>query len=135
MGIVGGELTRTGSISVPGLLTVGDIDLHLRVEPAAFEPAVTQLRQIYQVAHAGIWTEQMATFAIPDDDVEVAVTVIGSEHDRRFTDAWRRLRQDAELRAAYNDLKRRHEASDDDTYRAAKSQFFDDREREAKEGR
>ena len=38
------QLQLTGGSSVPGALTGGDVDLHLRVEPAAFRATVHRLR-------------------------------------------------------------------------------------------
>ena len=41
-----GELVLTGGSSVPGALTVGDIDLHLRVEPEQFAASVARIRYL-----------------------------------------------------------------------------------------
>src|SRR5688500_14081202 len=89
------ELVLTGGSSVPAALTVGDIDLHLRVDPEEFSKTVENLRRIYDVVHREIWTESLATFAVSGEAVGIAVTPIGSEHDRRFSEALRRLRVDS----------------------------------------
>src|SRR5688572_2644643 len=78
-----GELALTGGSSVPGALTVGDIDLHLRVEPEQFAGSVARLREVYDPVHLEIWTETLATFAVSGEAVGIAVTPVGSEHDRR----------------------------------------------------
>jgi GrpB-like predicted nucleotidyltransferase (UPF0157 family) len=130
-GIVVGELVLTGGASVPGALTVGDIDLHLRVPPPQFATAVGALRQLYDAVLPEIWTETLATFVVRGEDVGIAVTPIGSVHDRRFTDAWQRLRTRPERLAAYNEMKRRHADADEATYLAAKAAFFDGLEHEA----
>jgi GrpB-like predicted nucleotidyltransferase (UPF0157 family) len=124
-GIVAGELVLTGGASVPGALTVGDIDLHLRVPPPAFATAVDALQELYDVALPEIWTETLATYVVRGEDVGIAVTPIGSVHDRRFTDAWQRLRTHPELLAEYNEMKRRQADADEATYLAAKAEFFD----------
>ena len=119
------QLQLTGGSSVPGALTGGDVDLHLRVEPAAFRATVDRLRAVYEVVHPEIWAESLATFGVPGEAVGIAVTPVGSEHDRRFVESWRRLRADPALLAAYNAMKREHDSPDEPAYEAAKSAFFD----------
>src|SRR5687768_5141005 len=119
-----GQLELTGGSSVPGALTVGDIDLHLRVDPAKFAESVACLREVYDPVHLEIWTESLATFAVSGEPVGIAVTPIGSEHDRRFSEAWQRLRTDPTLLGAYNRMKRDHADGTDAEYLAAKVDFF-----------
>lgn len=119
---VPGELELTGGSSVAGLLTKGDIDLHLRVPSSDFAVAVAELRLLYAAVLPDIWT---GTFAVFEEDamppVGIAVTAIASEHDRRFTRSWERMRSDAAARERYNALKR---AGGD--VEEAKSRFFDE---------
>jgi GrpB-like predicted nucleotidyltransferase (UPF0157 family) len=123
----GSHLVLTGGSSVPGALTGGDIDLHLRVPPDDFARVVAELAGVYDAVHPEIWSETLATFEARDDSaVGVAVTPIGSEHDVRFRRAWIRLATDPVALEAYNALKRRHEGGDPAAYLAAKSAFFDD---------
>jgi GrpB-like predicted nucleotidyltransferase (UPF0157 family) len=119
-----GQLVLTGGSSVPGALTVGDIDLHLRVDPAEFAESVARLRELYEPVHLEIWTESLATFSVSREDVGIAVTPVGSEHDRRFVGAWRRLQADPSLLEAYNRMKRDHADGADADYLAAKADFF-----------
>ena len=124
--IPGAVLNLTGGSSVAGALTGGDVDLHLRVPPQAFETVVALLRDRYEVVHPEIWSASLATFQVPGDElVGVAVTPIGSEHDLRFRRAWDRLRADPEALDAYNAMKRAHADGGDEGYRAAKAAFFD----------
>ena len=117
----------TGGSSLPGALTGGDIDLHLRVPPDDFARVVAALIGSYDVVHPEIWTASLATFAVPGDEATgIAVTPIDSEHDLRFRRAWVRLATDPAALESYNALKRRHEGGDLDEYLAAKSQFFDE---------
>jgi GrpB-like predicted nucleotidyltransferase (UPF0157 family) len=117
---VPGELVLTGGSSLPGLVTKGDIDLHLRVRSAEFAAAVERLQTVARIAHPEIWTPSFATFErVEPPVVGIAVTVRGSEHDVRFTTAWERLAGDGAAREEYNALK---QAED---YEAAKSSFFD----------
>ncbi len=124
--ITDGELVLTGGSCVPGALTVGDVDLHLRVAAADFGDVVERLRGLYEIVHPDIWTATLATFVVRGEDVGIAVTPIGSEHDRRFTVAWNRLRSEPELLEAYNAMKRKHAGRGDEAYREAKSRFFDE---------
>ena len=120
------DLRLTGGSSTPGLLTSGDIDLHLRVPPDRFEAVVGELHGRYAVVHPEIWSSSLATFAAADDPlVGLAVTPIGSEHDRRFALAWDRLRTDADARDAYNEMKREHLGGDLSDYLREKARFFD----------
>ncbi len=115
------ELVLTGGTSVPGALTKGDVDLHLRVEAADFAATVAVLRGLYPVVHPEIWQDTLATFAVPASlPTGVAVTPIGSAHDERFRRGWDRVRSDPLLLAEYNALKT---AGGD--YEARKSAFFD----------
>lgn len=122
-------LELTGGSSVAGAVTAGDVDLHLRVPPEQFAPTVETLRSRYAVVHPEIWCPTLATFAVPEvDGVEVglAVTPIGSVHDRHFRVAWERLRGDPAALAAYNAMKARHADADSATYEAAKAAFFNE---------
>lgn len=119
---VAGELALVGGSSVPGALTRGDVDLHLRVEPAGFTGVVAGLRTIHRVVRPEIWTSTLATFAVDADlPAGLAVTPAGSEHDVRFTVTWRRLRAEPVLLEEYNALKTGPVAG----YEQRKSAFFD----------
>jgi GrpB-like predicted nucleotidyltransferase (UPF0157 family) len=118
----GHELVLTGGSSVPGALTKGDIDLHLRVAPRDFGPAVATLRTIYAVVHPEIWQSTLATFTIEAElPTGLAVTPAGGEHDLRFRRTWELLAADPELLAEYNAVK----LAGGGDYEARKSAFFD----------
>ncbi|GAA0909489.1 hypothetical protein GCM10009557_84030 [Virgisporangium ochraceum] len=117
------ELALTGGSSVPGALTKGDVDLHLRVDPAHFATTVAAARRVYRVVLPDIWTGTLATFEVPGAALPtgVAVTPVGSEHDVRFRVCWRLLSTRADLLAEYNAMKRAAGAD----YEVRKSAFFD----------
>ena len=103
---VAGELVLTGALSVPGALTKGDIDLHLRVDDR-FAEVAERVARLYSPAERQAWAPTLAVFAVPAArDTGLAVTPRGSVHDVRFTRAWERLRADASLLEEYNALKR-----------------------------
>ncbi len=124
-GVVEGELVLTGGSSLAGALTGGDVDLHLRVDASAFPATRTVLCRLYEIVNAEIWTDTLATFGVKGEDVGVALTPIGSEHDRRFTRAWTRLAADPEVLERYNAMKRAHQGGEERDYLAAKRAFFD----------
>lgn len=120
-----GAVNLVGALSVPGLLTKGDVDLHLCIESDAFEGGVGVLGHRLIPTEQTAWAATLRVFTVPhpvDVPVGLAVTPHDSEHDRRFRLAWRRLRESAALRARYNELKR----AQPEGYEAAKSDFFDD---------
>jgi GrpB-like predicted nucleotidyltransferase (UPF0157 family) len=122
------EVLHTGGTSVPGALTRGDLDIHVRVAAADFAPACQRLSRAYASYRQEMWTDEFATFVRPNAEVEtgVALTAVGGEHDRRFLSAWSKLRRDPQLLAAYNELKEACDgAASEDLYQAAKSAFFD----------
>ena len=125
--VPGTQLVLTGASSHPDLLTAGDIDLHLRVPPGAWDATITMLRGTYTVVLPEIWQAGFATFELPDADppVGIAATAIDGEHDRRFRSAWAKLATDPAERDRYNELKRAHAGGGDAAYREAKSAFFD----------
>ncbi|MBX9246100.1 hypothetical protein ICW40_14960 [Actinotalea ferrariae] len=122
---VPGELVLLGGASLPGTLTKGDVDLHLRVDPARFDAAVDALRGVYAVVHPDIWQPTLATFEVPGAPLPtgVAVTPVGGEHDVRFTLTWRRIAEDATLLAEYTALKA--DGAEAPGYEERKSAFFD----------
>jgi len=120
---VDGELVLTGGASVPGALTKGDIDLHLRVPPPAFPQVVVRLTEAYPVGSPQSWAATLAVFEVPAVRATgLAVTPVGSEHDRRFCLTWQALRRDPGLLTRYNALKSATVGTDE--YEHRKSDFF-----------
>lgn len=122
---IAGDLSVTGPASWPRVLTKGDLDLHLRVSADHFEVSVGRLRAVYPATSLNAWADTLAVFEVPAvRPAGLAVTPLGSEHDRRFTSAWRRLRAEPDLLRAYNALKSRYFGTPQ--YEATKSAFFDE---------
>jgi hypothetical protein len=120
---VPGTLELTGAASLPGVLTKGDVDLHLRVPEEVFTHVIDRLRTAYSPTNIESWAPTLAVFDVPGSrPAGLAVTPVGSEHDRRFTAAWRCLGQDKVLLEEYNELKRT--AFGDQSYEDRKSEFF-----------
>lgn len=121
---VPGELRLTGAAGTPGMLTKGDIDLHLRVPVGCFEEVVDLLGGAYPVGSPDAWAGTLAVFDLPRErQTGLAVTPVGSEHDVRFVTTWQRLAGDPSLRADHNRVKA--SAARTDAYEDLKSAFFD----------
>ena len=120
------EVRHTGGTSIPGVLTTGDVDLHVRTDAASFESAREVLSELYEPYHLDAWHSEGAFFFDPGAEpaVEVALTVVGSLDDLHHGEAWRRIAADPDLIEAYNALKRAHEGGAVGDYRAAKRAFF-----------
>ena len=119
------DLLLVGGSSVPGALTKGDVDLHLRVPAADFDRTVTVLRGVYRVVHPEIWQPTLATFAAEAPlPTGLAVTPAGSGHDLRFTRGWQLLAADPALLREYNQLKL-DTRDDEHEYERRKSALFD----------
>jgi GrpB-like predicted nucleotidyltransferase (UPF0157 family) len=114
---------------VPGVLTAGDVDVHVRVEKESFESALDALAGVYEPFHRDAWSSgESAFFFAPEAQppVEIALTVIGSRDDLHHGEAWDRIAADPSLIERYNELKRRHEGGSLTDYDAAKRAFFDE---------
>ena len=121
------EVVHTGATSLPAALTRGDLDIHVRVSAGDFSQAREAFALVYTSHRADMWTAGFATFVAANAPIAtgVALTAMGSEHDRRFVVAWERLERDPQLLEAHNAIKLKYEgAVDADSYEAAKSAFF-----------
>jgi GrpB-like predicted nucleotidyltransferase (UPF0157 family) len=123
----GARIEHVGSTAVPGSLTKGDLDICVIVSGEEFERASRVLADRFVVHQPENWSPTLASFTAPSEDgIDVGVQLVpaGSPDERYFV-GWRdRLRADPELRAGYDDLKRRHRADGMDAYRAAKEQLI-----------
>jgi len=111
---------------MPGLLTSGDVDLHVRADAQSFGPARDLLCQLYEPLFRDEWDSEVAYFVAPKarPPVEIVLTLIGSVDDLYHGEAWQRIVADHELVERYNSLKRNHEGVPIAGYKAAKREFF-----------
>jgi GrpB-like predicted nucleotidyltransferase (UPF0157 family) len=121
------RIEHVGSTAVPGSLTKGDLDICVIVEGAEFERASRVLAERFEIHQPENWSATLASFTAPSEegiDVGVQLVPAGSPDELDFV-GWRdRLRADPELRARYDELKRRHQADGMDDYRAAKERLI-----------
>jgi GrpB-like predicted nucleotidyltransferase (UPF0157 family) len=122
------EVRHTGGTSVAGVLTSGDVDLHVRAEKRMFASARNALCELYEPLYPDAWHDASAYFSAGGSTppVELALTVIGTLDDLHHGEAWQRIEADPELIKRYNALKRAHEGGSEDDYKAAKRDFFHD---------
>jgi GrpB-like predicted nucleotidyltransferase (UPF0157 family) len=123
----GARIEHVGSTAVPGSLTKGDLDICVIVEGAEFERASRALAERFEIHQPENWSASLASFTAPSEDgIDVGVQLVpaGSPDELHFV-GWRdRLRADPELRARYDELKRRHQGDGMDAYRAAKEHLI-----------
>jgi GrpB-like predicted nucleotidyltransferase (UPF0157 family) len=123
----GARIEHVGSTAVPGSLTKGDLDICVIVSGEEFERASRVVADRFVVHQPENWSATLASFTAPSEDgIDVGVQLVpaGSADERHFV-GWRdRLRGDPELRARYDELKRRHQTDGMDAYRAAKEQLI-----------
>lgn len=123
----GADISHVGGTSVPGVLTSGDVDLHVRVDEADFIAARDLLSELYEPLYRDHWQESAYFFVLDSDPrVEIALTEIGNIDDLHHGEAWRRIAQDSELIEKYNALKRDCNGRPVAEYEAAKRAFFYD---------
>ncbi len=123
----GARVEHVGSTAVPGSLTKGDLDICVIVRGEEFEWASRVLAARFEIHQPENWSATLASFTAPSEDgIDVGVQLVpaGSADELHFV-GWRdRLRADADLRALYDELKRRHQADGIDAYRAAKERLI-----------
>jgi GrpB-like predicted nucleotidyltransferase (UPF0157 family) len=112
------EIRHTGGTSVLGVLTSGDVDLHVRAAKQTFASARDVLRELYEPLYPDAWHDESAYFfaAGSAPPVEVALTVIGTLDDLHHGEAWQQIAADPELIRRYNAMKRAHQGGSRDHY-------------------
>jgi len=120
------EVRHHGGSAAPGLVTSGDVDLHVRTDAEGFGAARDTLSELYEPVLEWKWNDEVAYYhaAGARPPVEVVLTLVGSLDDRFHKDAWERLLADPELVRRYNAIKHDHEGGVLDDYKAAKREFF-----------
>jgi GrpB-like predicted nucleotidyltransferase (UPF0157 family) len=119
-------VTHIGAASIPGALTIGDLDIHVQVSKEDFFSTTKKLKDYYHINHPEMWTDEFALFHHkdhPEMPMSIVVVVKGSQFDEHAlqTDL---LRNDPDLLLQYNNLKRNFEGKPIKEYKKAKRDFF-----------
>jgi GrpB-like predicted nucleotidyltransferase (UPF0157 family)/ribosomal protein S18 acetylase RimI-like enzyme len=124
----GAAVDHIGATAVPGSLTKGDLDLMVSVPAEEFDDAVAVLGSEFERSHPEEWTRSLASFnEVPEVELPVGIQLVvaGSIAERVFA-GWRdRLRDDAQLLAAYNAFKTDHAGNGYEQYTEAKGRFIE----------
>ena len=119
------DIQHVGSTAVPGSVTKGDLDVVVRVEPAAFAAADKLLGKHFDRNLGSDHNAEFAAFSVADTQPELGIQLVAIGGGADHFLAWRdRLVADPELRAAYDGLKTRFDGASMDAYRAAKGEFI-----------
>jgi GrpB-like predicted nucleotidyltransferase (UPF0157 family) len=117
---------HVGGTSIPNALTLGDLDIQIKISQEEFEEISYYLKTIYHINHPEIWNDQLAIFHKkdhPELKMSIMLTVKDSPYDeyQKTRDYFINHPEDLQK---YNDLKRSFEGKDIDEYKSAKYQFF-----------
>ena len=121
------QIEHIGSFSIQGVLSKGDLDIFVGVEPAHFARAILALESLgFRVKHGSLRTESLCPFEATNYplDVGVQLVALGSRFEffRLFRD---QMNENAELRVAYNRLKTGAVDLSEAQYRELKSKFIE----------
>ncbi|MDH4983872.1 GrpB family protein [Hyphomicrobium sp. D-2] len=119
------EIRHIGATAIPGCLTKGDLDVVIRVPVADFPCADAVLASRFARNGGSVRTDSFSAFedASQQPHLGLQLTVIGGNFDffHQFAEA---LIQSPRLVEEYSALKRAHDNTDMEVYRAAKNAFI-----------
>ena len=119
------RIEEVGSTAVEGVLGKGDLDFLVLVSEADFGSAREILDTLYPRNAEQLSNDSYQGYLVPSSlDVAIQLTIKGTQYDT-FLSFLDLLRRDANLRDAYNTLKRTYDGKPMSEYRAAKSQFIE----------
>lgn len=120
------EVDHIGATAIPGAVTKGDIDLVVRVAPAAFKASVEILSAHFEIKQRENWTPDFASFG--DDsgyDLPLGIQLVVKESESDFLTFLRdHLISNPPALAEYNQLKVQHAPEGVEGYWRAKNAFF-----------
>ena len=120
------EIDHIGATAIPGAITKGDIDLVVRIAPAAFQAAVEILSAHFGIKQRENWTPAFASFG--DDHgypLPLGIQLVAKNAEPDFLTFLRdHLIWNPAALAEYNLLKVQHAADGADGYWQAKHAFI-----------
>jgi GrpB-like predicted nucleotidyltransferase (UPF0157 family) len=119
-----GSVVEVGSTAVEGVIGKGDIDIAVRVPRLSFAAVRAEFDRRFRRNAEQLSNDKFQGYLLDSPlDAAIQLFVADSEFDH-FEPFLALLRSSAELRAAYNDLKRRYHNRPMDEYRSAKNEFI-----------
>lgn len=120
------RIEHIGSSSVPGLISKGDLDIFLGVEPEEFGPSIVQLKNLgFKIKVDSFRNQEHCPFTWGGGPIPTTIqmAINGSEFEffLTFRDFLRKNRSWVER---YNDLKIQSVNLDEESYRKRKENFI-----------
>ncbi len=117
---------HVGSSAIPNSITLGDLDIQIRVDKELFPITAKTLGTMYHINHPNLWTDEFALFHWKDNpniQMSVVLTVIDSSYDDFFKSR-DFLKSHPDVLEEYNTLKREYEGKSYKEYSSAKVAFW-----------
>ena len=121
------KVEHIGSSSIEGVVSKGDLDIFVGVEPEGFEDAVVAIESLgFRIKTESFRSESLCPFESDAYPLPVGLQLVANRSEFEFFLTFRnRMNTNGNLRSEYNRLKRQASGLSDDEYRRVKSQFIE----------
>jgi GrpB-like predicted nucleotidyltransferase (UPF0157 family)/GNAT superfamily N-acetyltransferase len=119
-------IEHIGSSAIEGVLSKGDLDIFVGVEPAEFHDAIVAIESLgFRIKAESFRNESLCPLESGAYPIPVGIQLVVNRSEFEFFLIFRdRMNADADLRRAYNQLKRQARDLNADEYRRLKSTFI-----------
>jgi GrpB-like predicted nucleotidyltransferase (UPF0157 family) len=120
------KIEHVGGTSIPNSLTLGDLDIQIRIKKEKFQEACNLLKNLYHENRKELWTDEFALFHWKDHPVipmSIILTVIDSAFDEYYK-VRDLLKTNPNILEKYNNFKKQFEGKTRQEYKKAKGLFF-----------
>jgi len=120
------KIEHVGGTSIPNSLTLGDLDIQIKVTKEEFHNVCGVLKTFYHINKPEFWNDEFALFHWKDNPVipmSIVLTVANSSFDD-FSKIRDLLKINPSILEKYNNLKREYEGKSLREYKIAKRKFF-----------
>jgi GrpB-like predicted nucleotidyltransferase (UPF0157 family)/RimJ/RimL family protein N-acetyltransferase len=121
------RIEHIGSSAIEGALSKGDLDIFVGVEPERFEDAIGTIESLgFQINTRSFRNDSLCPFTADGYPLPVGLQLVANGSDFECFLVFRdRMHADADLRSAYNQLKRQAHGMSAEKYRRVKSDFIE----------
>jgi GrpB-like predicted nucleotidyltransferase (UPF0157 family) len=121
----GSRIEHIGSSAIEGAVSKGDLDIFVGVEE--FDDAIASIESLgFRIKTESFRNESLCPFESGIYPIPVGIQLVVNRSEFEFFILFRdRMNADANLRSAYNELKRQASGLDEDGYRHTKSEFIE----------